>query len=232
MTIDLAKLDIVPGAESKEGFANALASKAPGGIQLMPNGSIRRDATLGLAALRRLAALESDGTLSEDRTKLLRRYILGLSLVALTAPHDPYLRQGCNLVPDCDKPREFKLVTLDGNRPDFAFSHTAAIEYARDAMRAFGIESGREEPFDVGLAEKAGEARAEKIKGNVVFVDLAGKKFRLKPAKGNEIEIQVNDDTVIKKGKISSTLDAAVTVGATLNVELLKGIAIAIVAKK
>ena len=119
MTIDLAKLDILPGAESKDGFANALASKAPGGVQLAANGSIRRDATVSLAALRRLAVLEADGTLAVDRTKALRRYILGLSLVALTAPLDPFLRQGCNLVPDIDKPREFKLVNLDGTPPGF-----------------------------------------------------------------------------------------------------------------
>ena len=30
MTIDLAKLHILPGAESKDGFANALASKGSG----------------------------------------------------------------------------------------------------------------------------------------------------------------------------------------------------------
>ncbi|MCI0675394.1 MAG: type I-U CRISPR-associated RAMP protein Csb1/Cas7u, partial [Phycisphaerales bacterium] len=34
MTLDLAKLDILPDAGSKEGFANALASKAPGGVEL------------------------------------------------------------------------------------------------------------------------------------------------------------------------------------------------------
>jgi CRISPR-associated protein Csb1 len=154
MTIDLAKLDILPGAESKEGFANALASKAPGGVQLAANGSIRRDATLSLAALRRLAVLEANGRLSVDRTKALRRYILGLSLVALTAPADPFLRQGCNLVPDIEKPREFKLVNLDGTRTDFVLSHEETITYARDAKKAFGICSSEEREFDVALAKR------------------------------------------------------------------------------
>ncbi len=166
MTIDLAKLDILPGADSKDGFANALASKAPGGVQLAKNGSIRRDATISLAALRRLTVLEADGTLSADRTKALRRYILGLALVALTAPLDPFLRQGCNLVPDINTPREFKLVNLDGTRPDFVLSHEDAIQYAREAMKQFGIQPGKEHPFDATIAEKAGRGmKPEKVKG-------------------------------------------------------------------
>ena len=62
MTIDLAKLDILPGAESKDGFANAVASNSPGGIQLMSSGYIRRDATIGLAG-----APSFDGTRSRRR---------------------------------------------------------------------------------------------------------------------------------------------------------------------
>src|SRR5690606_11820251 len=45
MTIDLEKLELLPEARSEEGFKNALASKAPGGVQLTSNGSIRRDTT-------------------------------------------------------------------------------------------------------------------------------------------------------------------------------------------
>lgn len=232
MTIDLAKLDILPGAESKDGFANALASRAPGGIQLMPNGSIRRDATLGLAALRRLAVLKPDGNLSEDQTKALRRYILGLSLVALTAPHDPYLRQGCNLVPDIDKPREFKVVNLDGTRSDVSVSHKQAVEYAREAMKKFGIGKDREERFDASLAEKAGEAKPDKVKGEIVSVDVAGKTFKLKAGRGKEIEITSNDMTAIMKGKDAATFETAVTVGATLNLEVLNGVAVKITGKK
>src|SRR6202040_3718411 len=116
----------------------------------------RRDATISLAALRRLAVLEIDGTLSVDRTKALRRYILGLSLVALTGPIDPFLRQGCNLVPDLDKLREFKQVNLDGSRPDFILHHKDAVEYARKAMKEFGIDaSERVKEFNATIAEKA-----------------------------------------------------------------------------
>jgi len=232
MTIDLAKLGILPGAESKDGFANALASKAPGGVQLAPIGSIRRDATISLAALRRLAVLEADGTLSVDRTKALRRYILGLSLVALTAPLDPFLRQGCNLVPDIDKPREFKLVNLDGTRPDYVLSHQEAVNYTREAMKAFGIQPGKDNPFDVTIAEKASEAKPDKIKGaEVVSVDAAGKKFKIK-VKGKESEVATNGDTAIKKGKEPATFEAIVITGAKLDLEVLQGVAITITGKK
>jgi CRISPR-associated protein Csb1 len=232
MTVDLAKLDILPDAGSKEGFANALASKAPGGVQLLPNGSIRRDATVGLSALRRLCVLNADGSLSTDRTKALRRYILGLTLVALTAPRDPYLRQGCNLVPDCDKPCDFKVVNADGTRSEIVVDHADAIAYARSAKNEFGVSPNREESFDASLAEKAAEAKVEKRKGEVVAADLVGKTFKLKVNRGAEVEVVVNDSTVVKKGKEPATFDDVVTVGARLSVDVLNGIAVAITAKR
>ncbi|MBA4192326.1 MAG: type I-U CRISPR-associated protein Cas7 [Planctomycetaceae bacterium] len=224
MTVDLAKLDILPGAESKDGFANALASRAPGGIQLMPNGSIRRDVTIGLAALRRLAVLEADGTLSVDRTKSLRRYILGLSLVALTAPQDPYLRQGCNLVPDTDKPREFKVVNLDGTRPDAKLSHEEALKYARAAAKEFKIGKNREEKFDASLAEKAGEVKMETVKVEVTSIDVAGNKFKAKKG-SKKLEFSMTSATAITKGDEAATFDSVVKVGTKLDIEHTGGVA-------
>ena len=232
MTVDLAAIDILPDAGSKEGFANALASKAPGGVQLMPNGSIRRDATVSLAALRRLVVLEANGTPSTDRTKALQRYILGLSLVALTAPLDPFLRQGCNLVPDTDKPKEFKLVNLDGTRPDFDLSHSDAVGYARAAMTTFGIHPNKEQPFDAAIAEKASEAKPEKINGaEVLSVDYASKKFTIKVKQG-ESEVSTSGDTEIKKGKDQAEFETVVTVGAKVNLKVLNGVAVSITTKK
>jgi len=232
MTVDLAALDILPDAGSKEGFANALASKAPGGVQLMPNGSIRRDAIVSLAALRRLVVLEADGTLAADRTKSLQRYVLGLALVALTAPLDPFLRQGCNLVPDVDKPREFKLVNFDGTRPDFVLSHPDAVGYAREALKEFKIQPNKEQPFDAAVAEKASEGKAEKMNGaEVLSVDADSKKFKVK-VKQREFEVSTNADTVIKKGKDQAEFETVVTIGAKVNLEVLNGVAVSITAKK
>ena len=55
----------------------------------------RRDATLGLAALRLLHA-----GADAEKTLTLRRYILGLALTAFTRNPTGYLRQGCLLVLD------------------------------------------------------------------------------------------------------------------------------------
>ncbi len=235
MTIDLAKLDILPGAESKDGFANALASKAPGGVQLMPNGSIRRDATVGLAALRRMSVLEADGKLSIERTLTLRRYILGLTLVALTAPHESYLRQGCNLVPDINQPRKFSVVNTDGSRPDAIVTHAEALKYAKTAAKEFGVGKDSEKRFEVSRAEKVAEGKPEKLKVEVISLDVAARTFKVKTGKGKdvkEIDITTNDDTAITKGKDTLAFDSVVVAGALLDIELLNGIAIKVTSKK
>ena len=234
MTIDLAKLDILPGAESKDGFANALASRAPGGVQLAASGSIRRDATLGIAALRRLAVTGADGKQNEERTLKLRRYILGLSLVALTAPQETYLRQGCNLVPALGQPRQFQVVNSDGSRPDFTLSHDEAKLYAADAAVAFEVGKGDTHAFDATLAEKAAEGKPEKLKGEVVVVDAAAHKLTLKTKKGRdvkEVEIMTGNATKFQKGNDEATFETVVMVGAKLDIEVLSGVAVKVSGK-
>ena len=82
----------------------------------------------------------------------LRRYILGLSLVALTANASTYLRQGCNLVPS-EKGREFTLVHSNGKRETEKLSHEDALKYANDAAKDFGIGSNKDVTFDPALAK-------------------------------------------------------------------------------
>lgn len=139
-------------AYSERGFNHVPATGSHGGV--IATGGVRRDATLSLAALRLLAVREAGGVLSTDRTLALRRYILGLALAALTAPQSAYLRQGCNLVPDIDKPREFKLVHGDGRREEISLTRADAVAYAKAAAGAFGIGEDRTVPFDRKLAEK------------------------------------------------------------------------------
>lgn len=140
---------------SKRGFVNALASATHGGV--IARGGVRRDVTLSLAALRLLAAGADAG-----QTLALRRYVLGLSLVALTAPPQTYLRQGCNLVPDVDNPRTTTLVSADGTRDDkFKITHEQALTYAKATAKEFGVATSPTGPvkFDPDLAKKdiAGE---------------------------------------------------------------------------
>lgn len=143
---------------TERGFIHVPASGSHGGV--IAAGGIRRDATLSLAALRLLTA----GALP-DKTLALRRYVLGLALTAFTYPPTGYLRQGCNLVLDPDKPRVFEEVYGDGRRQPATTTHDAAFAYAEVAAKAFGAGKDREVAFDRELAKKdvKGEARdAEK----------------------------------------------------------------------
>jgi CRISPR-associated protein Csb1 len=148
-------------AYAERGFIHVPASGSHGGV--IATGGTRREATLSLAALRLLAAREESGALAEVRTEKLRRYILGLALTALTAPQSAYLRQGCNLVPDVDKPREFKLVHADGVRDDVTLTHAEALQYAKATAEAFGVGPDLNVSFVKTLAEAdvRGEAADE-----------------------------------------------------------------------
>ncbi len=132
-------------AYSERGFVHVPATGSHGGV--IVTGGIRRDATLSLAALRLLSASDTKMTMT------LRRYILGLSLVAFTANASTYLRQGCNLVPDPDKPREFSIVHANGKRETANLTHDEAIAFATLAAKAFKVEDGHTVEFKKDLAK-------------------------------------------------------------------------------
>ncbi|MEN6335382.1 MAG: type I-U CRISPR-associated RAMP protein Csb1/Cas7u [Phycisphaerales bacterium] len=139
-------------AYAERGFIHVPASGSHGGV--IAKGGVRRDVTFSLAALRLLAAGDD-----ADKTLMLRRYVLGLSLVAMTAPAHTYLRQGCNLVPDVDRPRTVTLVSADGMRDNLELKHDEALAFAKLAARAFGVGESILVEFDPALAKKdiAGE---------------------------------------------------------------------------
>lgn len=137
------------GAKSELGFTHVPAVGTHGGV--VPTGGIRRDSALNLVPLRALASTSGD---TEDKIKL-RRYILGLCLVALTAPPDPFLREGCYLVPVQDTSADWKIVQHDGSRSALALTHENAFNFADMAAKDFGVE---QEPcqakFDKRLAQQ------------------------------------------------------------------------------
>jgi len=157
--VDYAELEVFSEAEkakaegssksplAQRGFVHNPASASHGGV--MATGGIRRDATLSLAALH-LLKVGND----QERTLALRRYILGLSLVALTKNTSTYLRQGCNLVLDPDKPREFHEVFRDGRREPATMSHKDALTFAKAAAKAFGPGENRTVEFDKKRAKE------------------------------------------------------------------------------
>lgn len=132
---------------AKRGFVHNPASGSHGGI--IAGDGIRRDATLGLAALRLLRAGADD-----DKTMALRRYVLGLSLAAFTHNPSGYLRQGCLLVLDPSKPGEFNEVYPTGERKPVEIKHDTAIEYATAVAEEFGVGEDRTVDFDKERAKK------------------------------------------------------------------------------
>jgi CRISPR-associated protein Csb1 len=128
--------------ESKRGFANALATATHGGI--VARGAIRRDVTVNLIALRRLKGGD---------TVALRRYILGLALVAATTPIDGFLRAGCLLTLDQKEPGEWNIVHRDRKADSVVVDAATAREFAEKAADAFKRGPDRLVTFDSALAK-------------------------------------------------------------------------------
>ncbi len=133
-------------SRSTAGFTHVPSTGAHGGV--IADGGIRRDAVLALSALKLLRA-----DTPENTTKL-RRYILGLALVAFTKLPLEYYRQGTILVrdPDTEKKREFKTVHADGTRADAAITHEAALAFSQAAAAEFVVGEGKTVPFDAAKA--------------------------------------------------------------------------------
>jgi CRISPR-associated protein Csb1 len=110
--------------------------RIPGGV--VARGPIERTVTVNLIALRRLGG---------ENAQSLRRYILGLALVAATEPLDGFLRQGCLLVPDEKAPAEWVAVARDGVRTPVALSPATALDYAKVAASKFGVGADRRVVF-------------------------------------------------------------------------------------
>jgi CRISPR-associated protein Csb1 len=140
-------------ARSKWGYRHVPASWTHGGV--IAKGEIRREVTLQVAALRLLRGK------TDDETKKLRAYLLGLALVAFTKSAVGFLRQGCNLVLDGNRKPESKLVFPDGRREDAGLTHDAALAYAKKAAAAFGVGESKPVKFDSKLAkdETTGEGK-------------------------------------------------------------------------
>lgn len=136
---------------SKEGLSDAPAGRGPGGV--IVGGSIIREAVLNLIPLRSLSGGDAEGTLR------LQRYILGLALVAFTAPAEYFLRQGCLLTADPESPAGIDSVSRNGSRKPVEFEDSEVLAYAQLAAAEFGVG----ESFSVDfLPEQAKAAKASK----------------------------------------------------------------------
>jgi len=121
------------GPKAELGLAHVPAVKTHGGI--LVRGEIRREAVLNLVPLRGLCA---ESGRDEDNL-VLRRYMLGLALVAFTAPPETWLREGCHLVLDRSRATDWQVVKHDGTRDALSVTDDNALEFANAAAEMFGI---------------------------------------------------------------------------------------------
>jgi CRISPR-associated protein Csb1 len=170
--LDYAELEVFSEEEKKKSEGNAKSPLAQRGFVHVPavgahggvvvQDAIVRDVTVNLIALRRI-----DG----DNAQALRRYLLGLALVAAAEPIDGFLRAGCLLTLDPDAVSGWQLIERSGKRVDVALTPDVALAYARGAAKAFGVGASRKVVFNKDLAKadlgdaKSGKEAKSKKKG-------------------------------------------------------------------
>ena len=145
---------------AQRGFIHVPSTEQHGGV--VARGPIERQVTVNLVALRRL----NGGEQGQE----LRRYILGLSLLAASAPLDGFLRQGCLLTPDPDGPSSWVAVQRDGRREPVELDDSVLKAFAASARDALGVSPNRKVPFrkdyakaDLPDADKKKAAKKEKV---------------------------------------------------------------------
>lgn len=210
-------------AYAERGFIHVPASGSHGGV--IATGGIRRDATLGLAALR-LLAVKGD----EASTLKLRRYILGLSLVAFTHNPSGYLRQGCLLVKDPKKAAENEFVEVlpTGERKPCSITPDDALAYAIAAAEEFGVTQVEPVPFDKERAKRdvTGQTAGGTITGIIRAIAAGNKNFTI-----NRTKFKVNDATKFLKDGAESTLAVVLIKDTSVEVESADGAALSVTAK-
>jgi len=139
---------------AQRGFVHVPAVDTHGGVVV--HGAIYRDVTVNLVALRQLGAPKGGAE--------LRRYALGLALIAATEPQDGFLRQGCLLTPDPSAKKNWVLVERDGQRREIQLEPTRVLEYATGAATTFGVGEDRTVTFSRERAKADIPAKDEKKK--------------------------------------------------------------------
>lgn len=129
---------------SQEGFKYSLATGTHGGV--LVRGEIRQEAIINLVALR---------TLTEDIN--LKRYLLGLALVALSYRDQQCfnLREGCLLraASKRDYDGTWKSVNFDATEAPEMIDHDIALTYAASAAQEMKFETLKPDDFDKETAE-------------------------------------------------------------------------------
>jgi CRISPR-associated protein Csb1 len=184
---------IPPGLEGKpadHGLADVPSTHQIGGVQV--HGEIRRDFSLNVELLRRLAAPLTEEQKKAIRTRIetehsakpqeqreeaikkqtdeeqrnenlkLQRYILALALLAYTATQESTLRQGCQLLPKGKA--SWKKFTANGDEHIWNPESFDIPKFAVAAASEFGVVQPLNQPlaFDKTLLKTSIEADAKK----------------------------------------------------------------------
>jgi CRISPR-associated protein Csb1 len=119
-----------PEGTDKELSAEGLLDCPTNGLGgVIVNGEIVRTVQLNVRAVRKLGS------------EALQNYILGLGLVALLAPADLDLREGCNLVVHSTA---VEAVNEEGTRAPFEMTYQQALDFAKQATQVFGVGPARQ----------------------------------------------------------------------------------------
>ncbi|MGH7943660.1 MAG: type I-G CRISPR-associated RAMP protein Csb1/Cas7g, partial [Opitutaceae bacterium] len=138
---------------SEEGFNDIPAVGTHGGVRVF--GKIVRKTEINLVALRSLAAVTEMKIVDETATLNLRRYLLGLALVAARAQNAYNLRQGCLLVQKSDAPPQAQLVYPSGKRETFTWDLAESFAFAQKAAEEFGVGESGEFAFEPTRVKEA-----------------------------------------------------------------------------
>lgn len=136
---------------SQLGLRAAPSVNTHGGVRVF--GRIVRRTQINLVRLRALAVTKG-GAIDEAETLKLRRYILGLALVAARVQTNYDLREGCLLR---YVQTQGQLVHFNNESGPFKWEHGDVYAYAKEAAREFGVGSPREVRFDAKAAREGVE---------------------------------------------------------------------------
>jgi CRISPR-associated protein Csb1 len=148
--MDAAQVQEEKDPLSREGLRAAPAVDTHGGVRVY--GKIVCQTEINLVDLCALAVPKGDGV-DEAETLKLRRYILGLCLVAGRVQPNYNLRQGCLLVLKAGTQPAAEVVYPSGERRPFAWDLKTAVEFATSAAKDFGIGPGGEHPFEKSMVD-------------------------------------------------------------------------------
>jgi CRISPR-associated protein Csb1 len=141
------------------GLQDAPAAGTHGGVRVF--GTITRRTQINLVGLRALAVTDEQGEIKEDETMKLRRYLLGLALIAARCQTSYNLREGCLLTRVSETAAA---VYSDGKRPAFKWDMKEVWEYAQAAAHDFDATLHSRQPREIQFEIPKVRAKVESEK--------------------------------------------------------------------